>query len=96
MINSRLNAAHPNCNDGKYIFSFQSATDNSFQLMTLQLKVPNMACSACADTITKAVQTIDASATVQADTKTKIVLVETNAPETAIKNAIANAGYTIA
>ncbi|MBF2005842.1 MAG: heavy-metal-associated domain-containing protein [Chlorogloeopsis fritschii C42_A2020_084] len=64
--------------------------------MTLQLKVPNMACSACADTITKAVQTIDARATVQADTKTKIVLVETNAPETAIKNAIANAGYTIA
>ncbi|MDM9381731.1 heavy-metal-associated domain-containing protein [Chlorogloeopsis sp. ULAP01] len=64
--------------------------------MTLQLKVPDMACSACADTITKAVQAIDASATVQADTKTKIVLVETNAPETEIKNAIANAGYMIA
>ncbi|MFQ4145194.1 heavy-metal-associated domain-containing protein [Chlorogloeopsis sp. ULAP02] len=64
--------------------------------MTLQLKVPDLACSACADTITKVVQTIDISATVQADTKTKIVLIETNVPETVIKDAIANAGYTIA
>ncbi|MEH1872140.1 MAG: heavy-metal-associated domain-containing protein [Nostoc sp.] len=43
--------------------------------MTLQLKVPNMACSACGDTITKAVKSVDPTATVQADPKTKIVLV---------------------
>lgn len=64
--------------------------------MTLQLQVPNMACSACADTITKAVQAIDADAIVQADPKTKIVSVKTNASETAIQEAITQAGYTVA
>jgi copper chaperone len=55
-----------------------------------------MACSACADTITKAVQAIDADATVQADPKTKIVSVKTNASQTAIQEAITQAGYTVA
>jgi copper chaperone len=64
--------------------------------MTLQLTVPNMACSACSDTITKAIQAIDPTATVQADTKTKQVNIETQAAETAIKQAIIDAGYTVA
>jgi len=64
--------------------------------MTLQIKVPNMACSACGDTITKAVKTVDPTATVQADPKTKIVLVDTNADETVIKEAISTAGYSVA
>lgn len=64
--------------------------------MTLQLKVPKMACSACVNTITKAVKTIDTNATVQADPKTKIVSVETQASETAIKKAIAAVGYPAA
>ena len=63
--------------------------------MTLQLNVPNMACSACGDTITKAVKTVDPTATVQADPKTKIVLVDTNADETVIKEAITTAGYSV-
>ncbi|MBE9106075.1 copper chaperone [Nostoc sp. B(2019)] len=63
--------------------------------MTLQIKVPNMACSACGDTITKAVKTVDPTATVQADPKTKIVLVDTNADETVIKEAITTAGYSV-
>ena len=63
--------------------------------MALQLTVPNMACSACSDTITKAIQAIDPTATVQADTKTKQVNVETQAAETAIKQAIVDAGYTV-
>lgn len=64
--------------------------------MTLQLTVPNMACSICNDTITKAIQAIDPTVTVQADTKTKQVNVETQAAETAIKQAIVDAGYTVA
>ncbi|MFB2920681.1 heavy-metal-associated domain-containing protein [Aerosakkonema funiforme] len=64
--------------------------------MALQLTVPNMACSACSDTITKAIKAIDLTATVQADTKTKQVNVETQAAETAIKQAIVDAGYTVA
>lgn len=64
--------------------------------MTLQLTVPNMACSACSDTITKAIKAIDPAATVQADTKTKLVNIDTQAAETAIKQAIIDAGYTVA
>lgn len=64
--------------------------------MTLQLTVPNMACSACASTITKALQAVDANASIQADPTTKLVSVQTQASETAIKEALAAAGYPVA
>lgn len=63
--------------------------------MTLQLTVPSMACSACADTITKAVTAIDPAAKVDADPKTKRVVVETQHSETAVKEAITAAGYPV-
>ncbi|HEY9296302.1 MAG TPA: heavy-metal-associated domain-containing protein [Phormidium sp.] len=61
----------------------------------MELKVPSMACSACSDTITKAIKTVDANAVVQADTKTKLVNVETEKPETEIREAITSAGYPV-
>lgn len=64
--------------------------------MTLQLKVPKLACAACVDTVTKAVQSVDPAAEVQADPKTKLVKVQTQQPEAAIKQAIAAAGYPAA
>ncbi|MBD1842773.1 heavy-metal-associated domain-containing protein [Cyanobacteria bacterium FACHB-63] len=64
--------------------------------MSLQLTVPNMACSACSDTITNAIKSIDPDATVTADPKTKLVSIETQASEASIKQAIADAGYTVA
>ncbi|MGE5655280.1 MAG: heavy-metal-associated domain-containing protein [Actinomycetota bacterium] len=64
--------------------------------MALQLRVPKIACSACVDTVTKAVKTVDPSASVQADPKTKMVSVETKASETAVKEAIAKVGYPAA
>lgn len=64
--------------------------------MTLELTVPNMACSACSETITKAIHALDPNAAVQADPKTKLVNIETQASETDIKQAITNAGYTVA
>jgi copper chaperone len=64
--------------------------------MKVQFLVPKMACFACVETITKAIQTIDATATVQANSKTKVVSVETQASETAIKQAIAAVGYPTA
>lgn len=64
--------------------------------MTLQLTVPNMACSACSDTITTAIKSIDPNATVQADPKTKLVNVETQASEASVKQAVTDAGYTVA
>lgn len=63
--------------------------------MPLQLKVPNMACSACSDAIAKAIQAIDPAATVQADTKTKLVEVHTQASVPAVTQAITDAGYTV-
>ena len=63
--------------------------------MTLQLKVSNMACSACGETITKAIKTVDPAATVQADPKTKQVTIETQASKAAITEAITAAGYPV-
>ncbi|MBE9191542.1 heavy-metal-associated domain-containing protein [Gloeocapsopsis crepidinum LEGE 06123] len=64
--------------------------------MTLTLKVPKMACSACVNTITKAIKSVDANATVQAEPKTKLVNVETQASETVVKEALASVGYPTA
>jgi copper chaperone len=64
--------------------------------MALELTVPNMACSACGETITQAVKAIDPAAAVEANPKTKLVNIETQASEAAIKQAITDAGYTIA
>ncbi|HAZ43895.1 MAG TPA: heavy metal transporter [Cyanobacteria bacterium UBA11369] len=49
--------------------------------MTLQLKVANMACCACVNTITKAIKTVDPGAKVTADPQTKLVKVETEEPQ---------------
>ncbi|MGG6264349.1 heavy-metal-associated domain-containing protein [Leptolyngbya sp. AN03gr2] len=64
--------------------------------MSLQFTVPNMACSACSETITSAIKAIDPTATVSADPKTKQVNVETQASENRVKEAVTNAGYTVA
>lgn len=67
-----------------------------YSTMTLELTVPDMACSACVTTITEAVKAIDSAARVEADPKTKLVKIETAQSESAVKSAIAQAGYTIA
>ncbi|MCG8362319.1 MAG: heavy-metal-associated domain-containing protein [Pseudanabaenales cyanobacterium] len=64
-------------------------------MTSLQLTVPSMACSACAETITKAVQTIDPEAKVEANPKTKRVAIETQAPQESVAQAITAAGYLI-
>ena len=64
--------------------------------MTLQLTVPNMACSACAEKITNAVTSLDPTAQVTADPKPKQVNIDSQADVTAIKTAITEAGYTVA
>lgn len=64
--------------------------------MTLQLKVPKIACGACVNTVTQAIKNVDATAKVEVDTKTKMVKVETQQPEAEIKQAIATAGYPAA
>jgi copper chaperone len=61
----------------------------------LQLTVPDMACAACADTITEAVNRLDPAAKVEANLQTKQVQVDTQATPEAVKAAISAAGYTI-
>jgi copper chaperone len=61
--------------------------------MTIQLTVPDMACGACSETITKAILAIDAQASIKADPTTKQVTVETQASESSVKEAISAAGY---
>lgn len=63
--------------------------------MKLQLKVPDITCGGCVNAVSNAVKTVDANAIVQGDPKTKIVLVETQATETAVKAAITKAGYAV-
>lgn len=64
--------------------------------MTVELKVPNMACGACAKTITQAVIELDPKASVKADPKTKQVIVNAKVSKSSVKNAIAAAGYPAA
>ncbi|BAZ39641.1 heavy metal transport/detoxification protein [Calothrix sp. NIES-4101] len=64
--------------------------------MKLQLTVPNMACSACGETITAAIKAVDSTAVVQTNPKTKLVNVETQASEALIKEVITTAGYLVA
>ncbi|WP_036488442.1 heavy-metal-associated domain-containing protein [Myxosarcina sp. GI1] len=64
--------------------------------MTIELKVPGMACGGCGKTITKAIQSVDPGADVQTDPKSKQVKVDTQAKESSIREAIAAAGYPAA
>jgi copper chaperone len=63
--------------------------------MVLHFTVPSMACAACAETITTAVQSVDATARVTADPKTKKVEIETVEVEAVVRNAITTAGYPV-
>jgi copper chaperone len=90
-------------NSSSYRLTIQSSGDFKMGIttnqrtgtMAIKLTVPNMACSACSDTITHAIQTIDPAAMVQADPKTKLVVVETQTPEDAVRQAIVAAGYAV-
>ncbi|MGD1716502.1 heavy-metal-associated domain-containing protein [Dapis sp. BLCC M172] len=63
--------------------------------MTMQLKVPSIACSGCADTITKAIKNLESEADVQVDVEQKIVTVEAKASEESIKEVITASGHTV-
>lgn len=64
--------------------------------MQLDLTIPNLACSACVETLTKGVHRVNAAAQMTADPKIKQVSIISEASETTIKDAITTAGYTMA
>ena len=59
----------------------------------LKLKVPDMTCGHCAQTIEKAVKSVDPQAQVKVDLAQKTVTVDTNAPEEKIADVVRSAGY---
>lgn len=63
--------------------------------MNITLKVPSIACNGCADTITKAIQGQKPEAKVSIDVEAKMVTVDTDAAEDAIKEIITGAGHTV-
>jgi copper chaperone len=63
--------------------------------MALKLKVPNIACDGCVETITEAIHTMEPDARVNVDVQTKTVTVESAASEETIKQSIVAAGYQI-
>jgi copper chaperone len=65
------------------------------KLMTWQLTIPNMACSACVTNITSAVQAVDAQATLSADLSSKVVSIDSQLSLAEIAEAITQAGYSV-
>ncbi|ACK68587.1 Heavy metal transport/detoxification protein [Gloeothece citriformis PCC 7424] len=63
--------------------------------MALKLNVPSIVCSGCADTITKAIKTVEDDATVDVNIEAKTVTVDAKASDESIKQAITATGHTI-
>ncbi|HVP08888.1 MAG TPA: heavy-metal-associated domain-containing protein [Burkholderiales bacterium] len=60
----------------------------------IEIKVPDMTCSHCSSTITKAVKDLDPAATVDISLPDHLVRVESKASKDALLHCIADAGYT--
>jgi len=64
--------------------------------MSLKLSVPSIGCASCIETITKAIQAVDASAIVAGDAASKSLDIESQLPESKIRELIAIAGHKVA
>lgn len=64
--------------------------------MNLTLAVPSIGCASCIETITKAIQSVDASAIVTGDAATKSLDIESQLTEVKIRELIAIAGHKVA
>ncbi len=59
----------------------------------IRFQVPDMTCGACARRVTKAVQSVDPTATVEADPPSREVRVDSSADPAALMTALQEAGY---
>lgn len=59
----------------------------------MQFQIETMTCGGCARGVTKAIQSVDATATVQADPPNRRVEVTTTAPRDQIVAALTEAGF---
>lgn len=65
------------------------------RLMTLKLLVPSIGCSSCIETITKTIQSIDATASIVGDVANKSLEIDSQLPEAKIRNLIVVAGHKV-
>ncbi|MEH2145991.1 heavy-metal-associated domain-containing protein [Nostoc sp.] len=63
--------------------------------MALKLKVSNIACEGCAETISQSIHIMEPEAKVDVDVNAKTVTVESAASEKSIKQVIVAAGYAV-
>ncbi|WP_373542351.1 heavy-metal-associated domain-containing protein [Chamaesiphon sp.] len=63
--------------------------------MQTTFTVPDLACGACVEKITQAIQAIDPQAQIVASSQTKLVQIESELPAIALQATIVDAGYTI-
>ena len=62
----------------------------------IRFEVPDMTCGACARRVTKAVQSVDPVAQVEADPPTREVRVHSSADPAVLAKALEEAGYPVA
>jgi copper chaperone len=63
--------------------------------MTINLKVPSMVCDGCAETVTKAIKTVDGQARVNIDLDSKVVAIESAASPESFQQAITAVGHDV-
>ena len=61
--------------------------------MNLTLSVPSIGCASCIETITKAIQSVDASAIVTGDVPAKSLDIESQLTEVKLREIIVSAGH---
>jgi copper chaperone len=59
----------------------------------MRFHIENMNCGGCARSVTKAIESVDPKARVNADTVTKKVTIETDASADSISKVLADAGF---
>ncbi len=64
--------------------------------ISFTLHVPTIACSGCVESLVKAIQAIDPSATVAGDAEQKTLAIISQQPEATIREAVINAGHELA
>jgi copper chaperone len=59
----------------------------------MELRIENMTCGGCARSVTKAIQSVDSNARVEADPAARRVKIETAATQAAILEVLGDVGY---
>lgn len=62
----------------------------------MDLKIEGMICGGCARSVTKAIQSVDANARVEANPAARAVRIETTATQAAVLRVLEEAGYPAA